>query len=104
MRNSVEYSHLSSIDLLRKILDIGRVLPTPRDGIVTPVSFRVKRRNLRGFLQASDAAEDGSRELTAEWVVNRRLWRKMQEEHRADTPSPKAPDQVVLYLHGGVWD
>lgn len=102
LRNSAEYSHLSSIEFLRKVLDLGRILPTPKDGIVTPVTFRVKQRNLRGFLQASDAHEDGSRELTAEWVVSRKLWRKMQEEHRSHRPSARSPDQVILYLHGGV--
>lgn len=66
---------------------------------MTPVSFRVKKRGLRGFLAEADAAEDGKRQIKAEWVINKRLWRKMQNEfaqHKAVNQ-----DRVILYLHGG---
>ena len=106
LRNSVEYSHLSSIDMLRRLLNLGQILPTPKDGIVTPVSFRVKRRNLTGFLTESDAAETGTRELTGEWVIGKRLWRRLQDQYRGTTPgedgqSHQSKDKVILYLHGG---
>jgi hypothetical protein len=34
----------------RSMLELGSLLPAPKDGIVTPISFHVKRRNLRGIL------------------------------------------------------
>lgn len=100
----------------------------PKDGIVTPISFRVKRRQLRGFLADADSKEQGNREITGEWVTNKRLWRKMTREwsiskakeeasgkqgseKSADekmangNPNGKADDgnqgMVCLYLHGG---
>ena len=81
IRESVQYSHLSSLGMLRKFLNLQQVLPTPGDGVVTPVVFAVKRRGLPGLLQAADEHEDGSRELTGEWVVSKRIWRRMQQEH-----------------------
>lgn len=72
----------------------------PKDGIVTPVSFRVKRRNLRGFLAEADAAEDGKRHLSGEWVINKRLWRRMQTEFALKKTVPQEA-RVILYLHGG---
>jgi acetyl esterase/lipase len=104
LRNSVSYSHLSSIGLLRRVLDLGQVLPTPKDGIVTPVSFKVKRRGLTGFLADADAREDGQRLLTAEWVINRKLWKQMQDEYRrSDASSHVSREQVIYYLHGGAY-
>lgn len=81
------------------MLDLGTLIPTPKDGIVTPISFRVKQRGLRGFLADADAAEDGRRQITGEWVINRRLWKKMQTEFMLNKVVGK--DRVVLYLHGG---
>lgn len=93
IRESVQYSHLSSLGMLRKFLNLQQVLPTPGDGVVTPVVFAVKRRGLPGLLQAADEREDGSRELTGEWVVSKRIWRRMQQEHYstpAATPTGKS--------------
>ncbi|GAA96862.1 uncharacterized protein L969DRAFT_17759 [Mixia osmundae IAM 14324] len=86
LREAADYSHLSNIRLLRQMLDLGQILPTPKDGIVTPVSFKVKRRGLKGFLAESDAAETGTRELNGEWVINKRLWMRMQAEYHGDPP------------------
>lgn len=66
---------------------------------MTPISFRVKSRGLRGFLAEADAAEDGKRQITGEWVINRRLWKKMQSEFAVHKVVGK--DRVILYLHGG---
>lgn len=77
----MQYSHLSSLNQLRKFLNLGQILPTPGDGVVTPVTFRVKRRGLRGLLKDLDDKEDGRRELTGEWIVSKRIWRRMQSEH-----------------------
>jgi hypothetical protein len=107
----------------RSVLALGSLLPTPKDGIVTPISFRVKRRNLRGILAEFDEKETGEREISGEWVTNKRLWKKMTREwmteSKASGSEAKAPTtpiengrptkgsggdkngMVCLYLHGG---
>lgn len=92
------------------------LVPVPSDALVTPASFKVKRRNLRGLLADLDVKEDGGRELSGEWVVGRKTWQRMQKEWKASTspsrPSqtsstshtsklPKKKELVVLYIHGG---
>ncbi|GAA5965237.1 hypothetical protein JCM8115_005408 [Rhodotorula mucilaginosa] len=118
LRQVSSYSHLSSLTRLRSMLELGSLLPAPKDGIVTPISFHVKRRNLRGILAAPDALETGQRELTGEWVTNKRLWRRMTREWTLDgaatvkgraadgdaKPAGAAKDGIVcLYLHGGAY-
>lgn len=66
---------------------------------MTPISFRVKKRGLRGFLAEADAEEDGKRLITGEWVINKRLWKRMQQTEVKTGAGGK--DKVVLYLHGG---
>ncbi|KAK4053444.1 hypothetical protein OIV83_001610 [Microbotryomycetes sp. JL201] len=102
LREVAAYSHLSSVQRLRSVLELGSLLPAPKDGIVTPISFRVKRRGLRGFLAEADAAEDGKRTITGEWVINKRLWRKMQAEFALRKTVPQN-GRVILYLHGGAY-
>jgi len=82
---------------------LGVVFPLPKDGIVTPVSFTVRPRQLRGFLADLDAKEDSTRQLTAEWLVNRRLWRRMQKNHRDGHERSGLREKVVLYIHGGAY-
>jgi len=93
------------------------LVPVPSDALVTPVSFKVKKRNLRGLLADLDAKEDGSRELSGEWVVGQKTWQRMQKEWKASmsgsppkasstsnkgTPKlQKKKEHVVLYIHGG---
>ncbi|KAJ8295819.1 Acetyl-hydrolase [Rhodotorula toruloides] len=113
LREVSSYSHLSSLARLRSVLELGSLLPTPKDGIVTPISFRVKRRNLRGILAPYDAQETGQREISGEWVTNKRLWRKMTREWTLDQKGTgdeaRAKDgankdgYVCLYLHGGAY-
>ncbi len=50
LRDFAEYSEFASIEGLQRVFDLGSFLPTPKDGLITPVTFRVKRRGLRGFL------------------------------------------------------
>jgi hypothetical protein len=104
-RCAANYSHLSSITRLRRILEIGQILPTPKDGVVTPITFNVQRRNLKGFLREADSNETGKRELSGEWVINRRLWRKMQKEYgesgRKKGKGQPSRQKVIMYLHGG---
>lgn len=102
-------------------MSIGGYIPLPSDALVTPVTFRVRKRNLSGILEEFDAAEDGTRELSGEWVVGKRTWLRLQKEWRAtraraspkdrdlagDKPAlltmqqPQMKERVVLYLHGG---
>lgn len=92
-------------------MSIGGLVPLPSDALVTPVTFRVRKRQLRGILSEFDAAETGTRELSGEWVVGKKTWQRLQSEWRATQPqSPddiphnldaKTKEQVILYLHGG---
>lgn len=109
---------------IRLLMSIGGLVPVPSDALVTPVTIRVKRRNLRGILSELDAREDGTRELSGEWVVGRKTWQRMQKEWKAaklGSPKPsrspstsstdtsvnrpkvvqKRKELVVLYIHGG---
>lgn len=104
---------------IRLLMSIGGLVPLPSDALVTPVTFHVRKRQLRGILADFDAAEDGSRELSGEWVVGKRTWRRLQNEwkfskrRQSRSPSPmkggespppyepKRQERVILYLHGG---
>jgi len=107
--------HSSLQGTIRMLMSIGGLVPLPSDALVTPVTFRVKKRKLRGILADFDAKEDGTRELSGEWVVGRKTWQRMQTEWKArktDAPRrsptspavgnyPKKKELVVLYIHGG---
>ena len=90
---------------------LSRLVPLPPDALVTPVTFSVKKRGLRGILTQYDAQETGSRELSGEWVVSKTLWRRLQAEWKASrtapvshpptTPYKERKERVILYLHGG---
>lgn len=103
-------------------MGIGGLVPLPSDALVSPVTFRVKRRNLRGLLAEFDAQEPGNRELSGEWVVGRKTWQRMQTEWKAakcpvstlgrtysyldagyipPNDSSKRKERVILYIHGG---
>lgn len=70
---------------------------------------------MRGILAAFDAQEDGSRELSGEWVVSKKLWQKLQAEWKHGQHNSKDQDEkmdkaeprkqyeerVILFLHGG---
>ncbi|SPO31493.1 related to calmodulin-dependent protein kinase [Ustilago trichophora] len=101
LRDIAEYSEFASIEGLQKVFDLGAFLPTPKDGLITPVTFRVKKRGLRGFLAEADAAEDGKREISAEWVVGKQTWRRLQAEWRSG--KQKGKERVILYIHGGAY-
>ena len=88
-------------------MSIGGLVPLPSDALVTPVTFRVKKRNLPGILAEYDAAEDGTRELSGEWVVGKKTWQRLQTEWktaRSDAQihdESRSKEQVILYIHGG---
>ena len=100
--------------LIRMLMSISGYIPVTSDALVTPVTFPVRRRRLPGILADLDAAEDGKRELSGEWVVGKRTWRRLQREWRAQRAKSSAEptsavhahrrnERVVLYLHGGVY-
>ena len=106
------------------LMSIGGLVPLPSDALVSPVTFRVRKRNLRGILGEFDAKETGNRELSGEWVVGRKTWQRMQTDWKAanksdpvlnkPTATPtsintplesttplKRKERVILYIHGG---
>lgn len=102
-------------------MGLAGLVPLPADALVTPVTFRVRKRNLRGILAALDSRETGTRELSGEWVVGKKLWQTLQSDYRSSNqsahrdpvledslnggPSPfrKRHSRVILYVHGGKW-
>ena len=88
-------------------MGVGGLYPLPSDATVTPVTFRVRKRKLRGILSEFDNLETGKRELYGEWVVGRRLWQRLQSDWKKakdaapGKKAPKSKERVVLYLHGG---
>lgn len=80
MRNMANNTHLVDVPTLRFAMSLGGLIPTPSDALITPVTFRVRRRGLRGMLAKFDELEDGRREIKSEWVVSKRLWQRLQRE------------------------
>ncbi|KAJ7040349.1 Alpha/Beta hydrolase protein [Mycena alexandri] len=118
MRGAGRHSALVDIATIRMAMSLSGLIPLPSDALVTPVTFRVRRRKLRGILADLDAAETGARELAGEWVVGRRTWQRLQAEWQqrraaaaaaatntnAAPPEPeKKRERVVLYIHGGAY-
>ncbi|KAJ7786580.1 Alpha/Beta hydrolase protein [Mycena metata] len=115
MRGAGRHSALVDIATIRMAMSLSGLIPLPSDALVTPVTFRVRRRKLRGILADLDAAETGARELAGEWVVGRRTWQRLQAEWQqqrraaaaAATTAPPEPEKkrerVVLYIHGGAY-
>lgn len=103
--------------MVRKAMSIGGLVPLPSDALVTPVTFRVRKRNLRGMLEACDAMEDGKREISGEWIIGKRLWQSLQSDYKStrrtgewdsfvdqtkiDYDSRKGQSRIILYIHGG---
>lgn len=100
-------------------MGLAGLVPLPADALVTPVTFRVRKRNLGGILAALDARETGTRELSGEWVVGKKLWQTLQSDYRSSNQSAhrnivledslnggpslfrKRHSRVILYVHGG---
>lgn len=95
------HTSLATISGLQRSVELLRFLPIPEDGLVTPVTFRAKRRNLRGFLAEEDAKETGKRELTGEWIVGKQTWRRLQTEWQSGNRT--RTERVILYIHGGAY-
>lgn len=119
MRDVSRHSALADIAMVRKAMGIGGLVPLPSDALVTPVTFRVRKRNLRGMLEACDAMEDEKRELSGEWIIGKRLWQSLQSDYKStratgegasyvdqtknDYDSRKGQSRVILYIHGGAY-
>ncbi|KAG8739892.1 hypothetical protein FRC10_005026 [Ceratobasidium sp. 414] len=121
MRGVGRHTRLTDITMLRLLMQIGALVPPPPDALVTPVSFRVLSRQLRGLLAPFDELECGGggrtksdvptepRELSGEWVVGKALWTRLNRQwlHHKKLNGPsgdhRIPERVVLYLHGGAY-
>ncbi|GLB35806.1 putative steryl acetyl hydrolase [Lyophyllum shimeji] len=114
MRGAGRHTSLVDIATTRMLMSVGGLVPLPSDALVTPVSFRVKKRDLPGILAEFDAAEDGTRELAGEWVVGKKTWQRLQVEWKTTQGQSPADDktmnenlktkeQVILYIHGGAY-
>ncbi|GAA98868.1 uncharacterized protein L969DRAFT_76645 [Mixia osmundae IAM 14324] len=99
VRTAAKYkpSKPPTIKGLRKFTDLDKFLPTPKGLLLSPYEVPVKTRGIQGFLAEADKAEDGSRVIPGEWVVDERLWTGRS------TPGQALSDRVVLYLHGGAY-
>ncbi|QRV80404.1 carbohydrate esterase family 10 protein [Ceratobasidium sp. AG-Ba] len=123
MRNVGRHTRLTDITMLRLLMQIGALVPPPPDALVTPVSFRVQSRHLRGLLAPFDELEYGGtrsagsepsasqepRELSGEWVVGKALWTRLNRQWLQNkklnglSADHRIPERVVLYLHGGAY-
>uniref|UniRef100_A0A8H8CR36 Alpha/beta hydrolase fold-3 domain-containing protein n=1 Tax=Psilocybe cubensis TaxID=181762 RepID=A0A8H8CR36_PSICU len=127
IRGAERHSAMVDIGTIRMLMGIGGLVPLPSDALVSPVTFRVKKLNLRGILADFDAKETGQRELSGEWVVGRKTWQRMQTEWKAsnkptvrrshsvsssepfdlntvsNSDSMKRKERVILYIHGGAY-
>lgn len=101
MRDTAAYTEFATIAGMQQFFDLSSFLPVPKDGLITPVTYRVKKRGLRGLLKEADEAEDGTRELTGEWVVGKQTWKRLQAEWRSGKSTDK--ERVILYIHGGAY-
>ncbi|KAG1757850.1 Alpha/Beta hydrolase protein [Suillus lakei] len=119
MRDVSRHSALADIAMVRKAMGIGGLVPLPSDALVTPVTFRVRKRNLRGMLETCDAMENEKRELSGEWIIGKRLWQSLQSDYKSarktgeganfvdqtklDYDLRKGQSRVILYIHGGAY-
>ncbi|KAL4070716.1 Alpha/Beta hydrolase protein [Scleroderma citrinum] len=121
MRDVSRDSALADIAMVRMVMGLAGLVPLPTDALVTPVTFRVHKRNLRGILQPLDAQETGERELSGEWIVGKKLWQALQSDYRSanrpiDEDASLEPSvysdgssfrrrhsRVILYIHGGAY-
>ncbi|KIY51988.1 alpha/beta-hydrolase, partial [Fistulina hepatica ATCC 64428] len=107
MRGAGHHAALFDLGFVRAIASIGGLMPLPSDALVTPVTFRVKSRHLRGILSELDMTETGERLLSGEWIVGKHTWHRLQSEWKTarteNWSKPAKKEQVVLYVHGGAY-
>ncbi|KAG2154560.1 Alpha/Beta hydrolase protein [Suillus clintonianus] len=119
MRDVSRHSALADITMVRKAMGIGGLVPLPSDALVTPVTFCVRKRNLRGLLETVDAMEDEKRELSGEWIIGKRLWQSLQSDYKSTRKAGDGANlvdqtkfdydlrigqsRVIFYIHGGAY-
>ncbi|CAE6477520.1 unnamed protein product [Rhizoctonia solani] len=119
MRGVARHTRLTDITMLRLCMQLGSLVPPPPDALVTPVSFRIRSRGLRGLLAPFDELEYGAqrskdesehhepRELSGEWIVGKELWTRLNkqwlQEKKHHGVGHRVPERVILYLHGGAY-
>ncbi|KIK70605.1 hypothetical protein GYMLUDRAFT_32650 [Collybiopsis luxurians FD-317 M1] len=113
MRGANRHSALIDITTIRMVMGLAGLAPLPSDALVTPVTFSVRKRKLRGILAEYDMQENGTRELTGEWVVGRQTWARLQAEWKtsqmgsrerdSNVKRKKKKERVILYIHGGAY-
>ncbi|CAE6526435.1 unnamed protein product [Rhizoctonia solani] len=120
MRGVARHTRLTDIAMLRLFMQLGSLVPPPPDALVTPVSFQIRSRELRGLLAPFDELEydgaqrpkdesenDKPRELQGEWVVGKELWTRLNkrwlQEKKHHGVGHRVPERVILYLHGGAY-
>ncbi|KXN88868.1 Monoterpene epsilon-lactone hydrolase [Leucoagaricus sp. SymC.cos] len=109
VRGTGRHTGLVDISTIRMLTNMVGLVPLPSDALATPVTFRVRRWNLRGILAPFDAVELGSRELSGEWVVGKKTWQRLQSEWKISSTSlpgrfpTSSRERVILYIHGGAY-
>ncbi|KAJ3514017.1 hypothetical protein NLJ89_g2615 [Agrocybe chaxingu] len=93
-----------TIGTIRMLMSIGGLVPLPSDALVTPVTFRVKKRNLRGIL----AKFDEPKTAPTDWKASSKsdmATSKFAETSPLSSPGRPTPKKelVVLYIHGGAY-
>ncbi|KAJ3789275.1 Alpha/Beta hydrolase protein [Lentinula aff. detonsa] len=102
MRGVNRHSYLVDITTIRLLMSLAGLVPLPSDALVSPVTFCVRKRNLRGILAGCDQQETGTRELSGEWVVGRQTW-QWKKMRALNEKRKKRKEKVILYIHGGAY-
>ncbi|KIY66624.1 alpha/beta-hydrolase [Cylindrobasidium torrendii FP15055 ss-10] len=106
MRGAGQHTELMDVPSIRLFMGMSGIGAPNADALVTPVTFPVRRRRLRGILADFDRNEDGTRELSGEWIVGKKTWQRLQSEWKACQSGqsvPKQTERVILYIHGGAY-
>ncbi|KAJ4485734.1 Alpha/Beta hydrolase protein [Lentinula aciculospora] len=103
MRSVNRHSYLVDITTIRLLMSVAGLVPLPSDALVSPVTFYVRKRNLRGILAECDQQETGTRELTGEWVVGRQTWQWKKKMRTSNEKRKNRKERVILYIHGGAY-
>ncbi|KAG9043262.1 hypothetical protein FS837_009828 [Tulasnella sp. UAMH 9824] len=101
-QNLNKHSELTNWWIIRQAMDLVERVPVPKSFVIRRVAFRVQKQRLPGVLKELDAAEDGTRVLNGEWIVDRHIWESRRMGY-IDSKHKGAGEKVMLYLHGGAY-
>ncbi|RUS22207.1 Alpha/Beta hydrolase protein [Endogone sp. FLAS-F59071] len=115
------HHHLGDLHIARALVVMPNMIPGNAI-VITPMSFRVRSCKLRGVLSKMDAEETGRREIDGEWVAEKKVWNKWNDQMRMAKEEQKgersafdmgararqqkkeaSEEKIVLYLHGGAY-